>query len=72
MYSSDIQELPHIHDLIHNLVNIVALSLSSGDAFLPGAAEYDDLFYKLVETGDILTKFSDACKFKDILEACFL
>ncbi|KAF8460268.1 hypothetical protein BDZ91DRAFT_700518 [Kalaharituber pfeilii] len=59
-YSVDLQGLRHIQHLIHNLVNVVALSLSSGDSFLPGAAEYDDLFYKLVETGDILTKFSDA------------
>lgn len=62
VYSTDLQELHHIHDLIHNLVNLVALALSSGDSFLPGAAEYDDLFYKLVETGEILTKFSDAYK----------
>lgn len=36
------------------------MSLSAGEAFLPDAAAYDDLFYKLVETGDILTKFRDA------------
>lgn len=67
VYSTDLQELHHIHGLIHNLVNVVALALSSGDSFLPGAAEYDDLFYKLVETGDILTKFSDACKFSALI-----
>lgn len=36
------------------------VSLTSGDAFLANAAEYDDLFYKLVEAGDILHKFRDA------------
>lgn len=61
-YSADLQGLHHIHDLINNLVNLVAMSLSSGDSFLPSAAEYDDLFYKLVETGETLTKFSDTCK----------
>ena len=42
------------------LVNLVALSLSTGESFLPDTFSYDDLFYKLVETGDILTKFRDA------------
>jgi hypothetical protein len=41
-------------------VNLIALSLSTGESFLPDTASYDDLFYKLVETGDILTKFRDA------------
>ncbi|KAI5791673.1 hypothetical protein DFH27DRAFT_595948 [Peziza echinospora] len=58
-YVADLKDLPRITDLIHNLVNLVALSLSSGDNFLPGAAEYDDLFYKLVETGDGLKKFAE-------------
>lgn len=34
--------------------------MSSGDSFLPNPASYDDLFYKLVETGDILTRFKSA------------
>jgi hypothetical protein len=46
--------------MVDTLVNLVALSLSTGEAFLPDTASYDDLFYKLVETGDILTKFRDA------------
>ena len=41
-------------------MNLIALSLSTGESFLPDPASYDDLFYKLVETGDILTKFRDA------------
>jgi hypothetical protein len=46
--------------MVDTLVNLVALSLSTGESFLPDTASYDDLFYKLVETGDILTKFRDA------------
>jgi hypothetical protein len=46
--------------MIYTLVNLIALSLSTGESFLPDTASYDDLFYKLVETGDILTKFRDA------------
>lgn len=59
-YSSDVKTLPGISSLIDTLVNLVALSLSTGESFLPDTSSYDDLFYKLVETGDILTKFRDA------------
>lgn len=45
--------------MIDILVNLLAFALSSGENFLPDPASYDDLFYKLVETGDILTKFRD-------------
>jgi hypothetical protein len=46
--------------MVDLLVNILAFSLSNGENFLPDPASYDDLFYKLVETGDILAKFRDA------------
>jgi hypothetical protein len=46
--------------MIELLVNLLAFALSSGENFLPDPASYDDLFYKLVETSDILTKFRDA------------
>jgi len=59
-YSSDLIHLAHIEHLLDTLVNLIALSLSAGESFLPTPAAYDDLFYKLVETGEILTKFSDA------------
>ena len=36
--------------------------MSSGDAFLPNSASYDDLVYKLVESGDFLTRFKSAYK----------
>ncbi|KIW06437.1 hypothetical protein, variant 1 [Verruconis gallopava] len=59
-YVSDIKPLYRSHEMISVLVNLIALSLSTGESFLPDTASYDDLFYKLVETGDILTKFRDA------------
>lgn len=58
-YASDIKGLPHYMAMIDNLVNLVALSLCTSETFLPDPASYDDLFYKVVETGDILTKFRD-------------
>ncbi|KAF3318603.1 hypothetical protein TWF173_006625 [Orbilia oligospora] len=58
-YASDLKDLPGIPPLLDTLVNTIALSLSTGDAFLPSATEYDDLFYKLVETGDVLVKFRE-------------
>lgn len=45
--------------MINILVNLLAFALSSGENFLPDPASYDDLFYKLVESGDTLIKFRD-------------
>ncbi|KAI9799259.1 MAG: hypothetical protein M1833_004137 [Piccolia ochrophora] len=59
-YASDHSSHPTIHTLLDDLVNLIALALSAGDAFLPGPAEYDDLFYKLIESSDVLIKFKDA------------
>ncbi|KAF3933351.1 hypothetical protein ABW19_dt0203806 [Dactylella cylindrospora] len=64
-YASDLKDLPGIMPLLDTLVNTIALSLSTGDAFLPSATEYDDLFYKLVETGDVLVKFRDLYNLSD-------
>jgi len=58
-YSTDLRNLPNIDTLLDDLVNLIALSLSAGEAFLPTPAAYDDLFYKLVESGEILVKFRD-------------
>lgn len=58
-YTADLKALNNIDTLLDDLVNLIALSLSAGEAFLPNPAAYDDLFYKLVETGDILVKFRD-------------
>lgn len=46
--------------MVDLLVNLLAFALSNGENFLPDPAAYDDLFYKVVETGDILAKFRDA------------
>jgi hypothetical protein len=58
-YTSDLKDLPHIDTLLDHVVNLVALSLSAGEAFLPSPAAYDDLFYKVVESGEVLTKFKE-------------
>lgn len=64
-YTTDLKSLPHIDVLLDDLVGLIALSLSAGEAFLPTPAAYDDLFYKLVETGEILTKFRDNYELAD-------
>lgn len=58
-YTADVKNLPNIEILLDDLVNLIALSLSAGEAFLPNPAAYDDLFYKLVEVGETLVKFRD-------------
>ena len=58
-YTSDLKDLPHIDTLLDHVVNLLALSLSAGEAFLPTPAAYDDLFYKVVESGDVLIKFKE-------------
>nr|XP_036587969.1 uncharacterized protein CTRU02_01981 [Colletotrichum truncatum]KAF6799110.1 hypothetical protein CTRU02_01981 [Colletotrichum truncatum] len=59
-YVADLKDLSQIDLLVDNVVNLLALSLSAGEAFLPGPAAYDDLFYKVVETGDVLVKFKES------------
>jgi hypothetical protein len=61
-YAADLKDLPHIDTLLDHVVNLLALALSAGEAFLPGPAAYDDLFYKVVERGEILVKFRDTYK----------
>lgn len=59
-YAADLKDITHIETLLDHVVNLVALSLSTGEAFLPTPAAYDDLFYKVVESGDILIKFKNS------------
>lgn len=59
-YVDDIRSLRRSSEMVDLLVNLLAFALSSGENFLPDPASYDDLFYKLVETGDSLAKFRDA------------
>ncbi|OJJ89139.1 ARMH3 family protein [Aspergillus glaucus CBS 516.65] len=63
-YSSDLTTNPHITTLSTSLVDLVAFCVSAGDTFLPDPASYDDLFYKLVETGPIISKFRDVYALK--------
>lgn len=58
-YAADLRDLPHVETLLDHVVNLLALGLSAGEAFLPTPAAYDDLFYKVVEAGDTLVKFRD-------------
>lgn len=58
-YSSDLSNLLNIEILLDSLTNVITLSLSTGESFLSSPAAYDDLFYKLVECGETLQKFSD-------------
>lgn len=48
-YPAEISALPNIHAPVDALLNILAFAISSGESFLPDAASYDDLFYKIVE-----------------------
>jgi hypothetical protein len=60
VYADDLKSLVDTEELIQSLVNLLALSLTNGESFVPTAGDYDDLFYKLVESGEALVKFRDA------------
>ena len=64
-YAPDLKDAPQIDTLLDHVVNLIALALSAGEAFLPGPAAYDDLFYKVVETGEVLVKFRDTYRLAD-------
>ncbi|OAL51156.1 DUF1741-domain-containing protein [Pyrenochaeta sp. DS3sAY3a] len=64
-YESDIKMNHRSNETINMLVDLLAFALSNGENFLPDSASYDDLFYKLVESGDILVKFRDAFSLSD-------
>ena len=49
-----------IETLVDQLVGLLALALSAGESFLPDERSYDDLFYKIFESGDLLTKCRDS------------
>ncbi|KAE8374758.1 hypothetical protein BDV26DRAFT_284011 [Aspergillus bertholletiae] len=63
-YVTDLSSNPHIATLATTLVDLVAFCVSAGDTFLPDPSSYDDLFYKLVETGPIITKYRDVYSLK--------
>ena len=51
---------PDLPSLINPFIATLALAVISGESFLPDAASYDDLFYKLVEAGEYLARFKEA------------
>ncbi|KAH5402967.1 hypothetical protein HBI23_191060 [Parastagonospora nodorum] len=59
-YESDIKSNYKSTSMTTLLTNLLAFALSAGENFLPDPAAYDDLFYKLTESGDVLVKFRDA------------
>ncbi|KAK0321562.1 hypothetical protein LTR82_007530 [Friedmanniomyces endolithicus] len=58
-YAEDMHTLPGTTQLVQSLVDLLALALAGGEALLPDETAYDDLFYKLVESGDALVKLRD-------------
>ncbi|KAL1842465.1 hypothetical protein VTJ49DRAFT_5202 [Mycothermus thermophilus] len=58
-YAADLRGLPRVETVLDLVVNLLALGLSQGETFLPTPAAYDDLFYKVVESGEVLVKFRD-------------
>ena len=50
---------PNFPILLKPFLSSLAISVISGESFLPDPASYDDLFYKLVEAGDTLTQFKN-------------
>ncbi|KAJ5297456.1 hypothetical protein N7508_007705 [Penicillium antarcticum] len=62
-YASDLTTNPKIQTLTSSLADLIAFCVSGGDTFLPDPSSYDDLFYKLVETGPIISKFRAAYAF---------
>lgn len=59
-YADDMTSLPRTHELVQAVVDLLVLAMTSGEAFLSDAASYDDLLYKLIESGEVLTKLRDA------------
>lgn len=63
-YASDLTQTSRLSDLqssiLTPLTSILTFSLLRGDNFLPDPPSYDDLFYKLLESTELLTKFQAA------------
>lgn len=60
-YAADLKHLRGIREeLCASLANLAAFCLSKGDGFMPDPASFDDFFYKLIESNDVLHKFKEA------------
>lgn len=62
-YATDLSANPKINALTSSLADLMAFCVSAGDTFLPDPSSYDDLFYKLVETGPVISKYRDVYAF---------
>lgn len=61
-YPDDIRSQASTYAVTSGLVNVLNLALRLGETFVPNAKDYDDLVYKLVESGEALTQFRDVYK----------
>lgn len=59
-YADDLKSLPLTSSVVQHLIDLLTFALTNGETFLPDAAAYDDLFYKLVESGEALTNLRTA------------
>jgi hypothetical protein len=59
-YAEELNTLQGTSEVVQNLVDLLTLALNTGESFLPDSASYDDLFYKLVESGEALTNLRTA------------
>lgn len=55
-YPDDLHKLPGIEDVVRKLVDVIALALTQGEGFLEKDGDFDDLLYKVVESGEALEK----------------
>lgn len=63
-YAEQLKGLPDIDNVVHGLVNLLALSLTQGEIFVQDNGAMDDLFYKIVESSAQLAAFQDAYQLK--------
>lgn len=59
-YAEDLKALPRTTEVVQSVVDLLTLALTAGESFLLDSSAYDDLFYKLVESGDALVKLRDS------------
>lgn len=57
-YAADIRSINGVSHMAHNLLNVIVISLTVGDAFLAKTTDFDDLFYKVIHSGSIFRHFS--------------
>ena len=58
-YSTNLKHTSGVDRLADTLINVLALALSTGEAFLPDAKSYDNLFYYVFESGEALDMFRE-------------